>query len=509
MRILYNTCVADPWVKVAEKLQKEYGCEPVYWIGYNYDDSEHIVKDTFPNIRYQSYPDAWKGIFSDEIKEKSSECFIDIDFLDEIARYELQAIKMMDRLDYDRYSFNYMERERHFLNLMKNWMACIEIYKPDLVVSAVNPHRVYDYVLYLLCKKMHIKFICFQYSMCVERIYATDNFYSIGDIFDNDYCHYLSKGNLSKDSLPIEIKRQYEKVLKDYSEAAPTYMKTHVVMNRNYSNPLYLAKTFIKKYKFFGKDGMLVKGTLPVTMRKNRKYSLENSRDGVFEAIMIELNKQSYNRAMNKFYSSLTSLPVEGEDYIFFPLHYQPEATTSPSGDLFVNQKLCVETLLKHAPKDCCIYVKEHPQQFMSHMLGQTSRIKEFYTDLLDSPRVKFMALELDSYCLMRNAIAVATVTGTVGWEAIMHRKPVILFGMIWYEKMPGVLRIMNKETASNIISFIRSYTYDEQGILAYLLSFSNRSIKAYHYKGRKEKVELDESVCVDNLISEILRFNY
>ena len=187
MRVLYNTCVADPWVKVAQRLRDDYGYEPVYWIGFNYDDSENIVKELLPTACYQSYSNAWRGIFSKEIVDKAKECYVDIDFLKEIAVYELQAIKMMDRLDYDRYSFNYMERERHFLNLLKSWMACIEIYKPDLVVSAVNPHRVYDYVLYLLCKRMGIKFITFQYSMCVERIYATTNFYTVGDLFEKDY----------------------------------------------------------------------------------------------------------------------------------------------------------------------------------------------------------------------------------------------------------------------------------------------------------------------------------
>ena len=42
MRVLYNTCVADPWVKVAQRLRDDYGYEPVYWIGFNYDDSENI-----------------------------------------------------------------------------------------------------------------------------------------------------------------------------------------------------------------------------------------------------------------------------------------------------------------------------------------------------------------------------------------------------------------------------------------------------------------------------------
>lgn len=506
MRVLYNTCVADPFLLVARRMQQEYGYEPVYWIGYNYDNSETIVRQMFPDICYQPYHDAWRCIFPDNVRKRAAECYLDIDLLNKLSRYELQAIKMMDRLDYDTYSFNYMERERHYLNLLKSWMACLDIYKPDIVVSAVNPHRVYDYVLYLLCKEKNIPFMCFQYSMCRERIYSTDNFYTIGDAFEKDYKRYLTEGNLKKERLPVEVRLQYEKVLEDYENAKPSYMKTHDINNKKYTNIFFLAKLFLKKYKIFGKDGVFVKG-VSVTMMKIRGFSLEYSKLSVLGIIRKDFARRAMSKAMHKYYNTLISDPVDNVKYILFPLHYQPEATTSPAGDMFVNQRLCIETLLKNTPDDYFIYVKEHPQQFMSHMLGQTSRIKEFYTDILASHRVKLMPLEMDSYSLMRNATAVATVTGTVGWEALMHRIPVILFGMIWYEKLSGVLRITDSSSASKIETFINSYKFDEQKVLAYLMAFADNSIVAYHYNGRKEKMNIDENTCVTNLTNEILHF--
>ena len=251
-RVIYNTCVADPWIKVAQHLQAKYNYEPVYWIGYNYDNSETLVKEAFPDICYQSYPDAWKGIFSPEIRQKSYDCFVDIDLINRMAKYELLAIKMMDRLDYDRYSFNFMERERHYINLIKNWMACFDIYKPDMVISAVNPHRVYDYVLYLLCKDRNIPFINFQYSMCAERIYALTDIYSIGDIFDSSYKKYLQQP-LTKEMLPPEILFSFEKVQKDYSEAIPTYMKDHEIKNKKSSKRFNMVRAFFNKYKLVKK----------------------------------------------------------------------------------------------------------------------------------------------------------------------------------------------------------------------------------------------------------------
>ena len=125
---------------------------------------------------------------------------------------------------------------------------------------------------------------------------------------------------------------------------------------------------------------------------------------------------------------------------------------------------------------------------------------------MIKSPRVKLMPLELDTYSLMRNAKAVATVTGTVGWEALMHRIPVIIFGMIWYEKMPGVMRVTDSASAMNIMDFINNYSYDEHKILAYLMAFAENSFKAYHYAGRKRRTTIDEETCVNNLVTEILK---
>ena len=59
-RVLYNTCAADPWVKVAKKLKEEQDFEPVYWIGYDNDNSEVLVSQIFPEATYHPWLDAWK-----------------------------------------------------------------------------------------------------------------------------------------------------------------------------------------------------------------------------------------------------------------------------------------------------------------------------------------------------------------------------------------------------------------------------------------------------------------
>ena len=302
--------------------------------------------------------------------------------------------------------------------------------------------------------------------------------------------------------LPDDIRQAYEKVQKEYNEAKPYYMNQHVINNKKYNNLYSFVKMFLPRYSL---TKLMKRGTkVPVTMRKNQKYSLEESKNSLLEFFSYRRRKISYNKMMNKYYSSLCTRPVEEERYILLPLHYQPEATTSPAGDIFVNQRLCIETILNNTPENYFVYVKEHPQQFQNHMLGQTSRIKEFYSDILKSKRVRLMPLEMDSFELMKKAVDVATVTGTVGWEAVMHRLPVLVFGMIWFEKMPGVLRITDSGSAKKITPFLENYQYDENKNLAYLMALAKHSKRAYHYNGEKENVGIEEDDCVENLCSLI-----
>ena len=266
-----------------------------------------------------------------------------------------------------------------------------------------------------------------------------------------------------------------------------------------------MIKRFFNSYKnrIIGPESFLVKG---VSSMKVRGKSLENSYTSVFNQYHILRKNTRYRNTLRKYYSSLTSTPDFSTKYVYFGLHYQPEETTSPSGDIFVNQLLCIETLLRNTPEDMLIYVKEHPQQFQHHMEGHKCRNKDYYKDLLSSPRVKLMPLDMDSFQLMQNASAVATVTGTLGWEALMHHIPVIIFGLTWYEKMPGVLRVTDSDSAEKINSFINNYVFDEHKVLAYLKAYEENSDYAYHYFGQKERTGISREMTVDNIVKQIVR---
>jgi hypothetical protein len=511
-RVIYNTCFADPWLKVAKVLEEKHGFEPVYWIGYGIDDSEKQVPALFPRAIYHPVFDAFKGIFPVAIGRNYSQAHIPIDFIRDFATYELQALKMMDRMDPDCRSFSFSERQRHYRNLVKNWVACIDALKPELVISATIPHRVYDYVLYLLCRHLHIPFLMFDHTAFPGRIIPLRDIASIGPQIKNDYDSLLNEGpdaDALKANLAMDILKGYQDVQKDYESGKPDYMEINEFQHRQSASAVGLSMKLLSEIvhspeKYLGKRGFLLKG-FP-TYWKRRTRSVEASRLNMVQYAIYKIKTNRLKKALATYYDSCAQEPSFARPYIFLPLHYQPEMTSNPSGDIFVDQSLCVEALSKRIPENWEIYVKEHPAQFQSHGEGQTSRIREFYDDLLKFPKVRLLPMSIDSYRLIANSKAVATVTGTVGWEAMARRKPVLVFGLCWYENYAGVLKIDNEEAADRIFDFIQRFSFDEGRLLAYLAALEKNSLRAYYFRGLKEKMSQPESECIDNLVTAIVR---
>lgn len=130
---------------------------------------------------------------------------------------------------------------------------------------------------------------------------------------------------------------------------------------------------------------------------------------------------------------AVVSTRVDGASYIYFPLHLQPELTTSAVGGIYADQLLALEALSARMPEGHIIYVKENPKQ------TEKQRGPLFYKRLRALKNVRVVPLRESSVELIRGCLAVATITGTAGWEALFHGKPVLVFGSAWYREFPGV----------------------------------------------------------------------
>ena len=170
--------------------------------------------------------------------------------------------------------------------------------------------------------------------------------------------------------------------------------------------------------------------------------------------------------------------------FVYFPLHLQPELTTSAIGDAYFDQLAALEELANWLPRSVSIYVKENPKQ--------THRWRDagFFERLQRVPRLKVVSTETSTYQLLRDCLFAATITGTIGWESISGGKPVLVFGRPWYLTLPGVFHFRDQPVFEDVVHCTFSHA-DFCHAVSELLRKSRRGIVDINY--RRSLPEFDE----------------
>ena len=510
MRAIYNCSFADPWLKVAEELKAKYGVEPVYWIGYADDDSERLVRQKFPAAVYHAYFDAWKGVFPKDFEEKSWANSPEPKEYRGYSEYELQALQLMDRMDFNQRSFSYMERRLLFRKFIRCWTYIIDRYEIDALISPNIPHRSFDFPLYLICRKKGIKMISFICTPFMKsgRILALSDLYCIPDQIRLTFLK--KKEIVSNQPLSNDIQDNLSRIKKDYDTAKPEFFKDHNRHHKRKPSVFLSGRKFIyellgKQSPWLGKNGWLVNGVPSYHKTERQDVERSRSRQNLLSYIAKIHRRIHYLKLLEMEYRKTAVKPDLSIKYVILALHYQPEATTAPWAGIFTDQLYVLELMSRHLPKDWLIYVKENPKQFNPIAEGNTGRPLRFYRDALKIPRVSFTPIDMDPFALIDQALAVFSVAGTIGWEAIVRGKPVICFGPSWYEHYsPGVLRVRNGVDLESVPAFIRRYQYDEQSLHYYLKTIEELSLCAYFRRGLKQVLDIDEQECIESLQASV-----
>lgn len=127
--------------------------------------------------------------------------------------------------------------------------------------------------------------------------------------------------------------------------------------------------------------------------------------------------------------------PDLSKKFVYFPLHNQPEMSTSALGGGYRDQVLAIEQLSSILPDDWHIFVKENPRQ------GAFARGPLFFHRLNRLPNVEIMPADMSTHALIDSCQLVSSITSTAGWEAALKGKNAIMFGNPWFGSLPGIHR--------------------------------------------------------------------
>lgn len=191
--------------------------------------------------------------------------------------------------------------------------------------------------------------------------------------------------------------------------------------------------------------------TVFASFQKHIDRPLFDLRISMFFAYLFR--KEARNTVkLEQAYKRLSVSADFSKKYIYFPLHMQPECTTIPqAGKSYYNHAIPIRILASTLPEDVFIYVKENPKQTYG------ARKQEFYNELLAIPHVVLVDPNTNTFDLIKNSIAVSTLTGTAGWEGLFYQKPFIMFGYWVTRSAPGVLHVRTKEECKAAVDNILS----------------------------------------------------
>jgi len=458
MKVIYSACSNQVWLDVAEILRERYDWQPCYWIGYS-PWIEKAFRTRFEDVIFHADVAAVLGVPPAEYSELKR-LVIDQDLLEALAVVELYAIKMMDRMD-ALGSFSYQERVRHYRRLAAYWLAVLEKQQPDLVFFVDIPHMVYDYVLYELCRLKGIPTLMFEASNVYGLSFLRETVNG-ETVLTAEYKKLAAENSEIQPSKGVD---DYLSSLKGSYQDVPLYIRYVSQMELNERNTL---TTLTRKLFDFGNYSKYFQKQIKIwsyRLQKPQSYLKEPGKlpeESSITNLGYRWFRYKANRkmkALEKYYHSLTSSEIDlNKPYVYVALSYQPEATTSPKGDFYVNLDLMVDMLSKSIPEGWLLYVKEHPSQFeqtWTHR-SQSAREKYNYDDMAALDNVRLIPTSYPSYDLLDHSAAVATVTGSVGWQGVNRSKPVLVFGNPWYLGCEGVLSIRNQDDCIEAVEKVR-----------------------------------------------------
>lgn len=175
----------------------------------------------------------------------------------------------------------------------------------------------------------------------------------------------------------------------------------------------------------------------------------------------------------NFFFNEVLSSDVP---FVFFPLHVEPEATTTIYSNFYENQLETIRSVSKALPVSWALVVKEHPN-------NKNGRCLNFYSSLKKLPNIVLIKTDTPSWILIRSCRMVATLSGTAGFEASIVGKPVLLFGDPGWGYSPSVKKVETLHNLSKTISELdrAQLSQDDDRVQAYVLSWIQANPEGLH----------------------------
>jgi len=363
---------------------------------------------------------------------------------------------LTDRFNYFPKSFRY--RKRLWRESIRYWLAYFAQNKTTALFHGCTPHNLADYTCFHVAKYLGIPTLLVGHTMINDYVIVRNDYREVEKIpagfKPGAINEHLQQSALSESKvLKLVVQKNDAKTGAKNVAQDKSKVDLHRALQR-------VKRAIFKAPKFTA--SLAMNGTFPATVRRT-------------------LKKKNYfdYKSRQKQHDELAVTPDLAQKYVYFAMHLQPERTSTPEAEMFEDHLLAVNILAQALPKGWKLYVKENPRQFskINFIKGFHQRDVSDYRDILNNPNVQIISQQIPSKDVIKNAQAVSTLSGSVGWEALRAGKPVIIFANAWYAACESAYRVENVEQAKAAIAASQESTPEKvkTNIQRYLAFIQNR----------------------------------
>lgn len=355
----------------------------------------------------------------------------------------------------------------------------VDEHRPDAIVTFV-PASYGDYLLALVAKFHGVRYLQLRSTKIHNYVIFADNLGAVSGDVETAYRRNIESGF----AYPFELE-------------ARQYLENASTRPIDYEGTLSRDKpSFLKEFKG---GAMLLAAALKKALFPVHSAARQDNHVPPPMATWLHgtLLQPWYRRTAAGLMSQrrVTLDQVDAEQYVFYPLHSEPEIALSLYGREHQNQIETLRRIGQSLPLGWRLIVKEHPRS-----LGYRS--SGWYRRLLEIPNIYFADPITHPFYWIEKSKAVVTVSGFVGFEALAIGKPVVVLGDVAYSMLPGtMLRTVESmsDFGEQLLDLIKNFSNDRHALTAFIAGCMSEGVAVNLYSDLLAKLGRNKNTAGDS----------
>jgi hypothetical protein len=377
------------------------------------------------------------------------------DFQSQYGIANTRDLYIREKVGYNRNNeHELLKKTIHYLQIMEKILAENDV---KLVMQTTGAFAA-NQAVYYAARKNNIDHVFFEHSPFNEMTLFLLNTYSC------DISNEIMNAPVSvEDKIKVEnYIRKYDeqKFLRAASDNKHLYSDMRLRKIINAENAKKLKRKIYHKY----------------ISKEKEEY------DEIGWVIRNNFTKMFHRLLLSRYYVKPRN---QNDKYIYFPFHVPSDTQLLIRSPMFQFQECFIEYLSRSIPFGYRLYVKEHPAAvggYWNHIIKKL--IKNYGNISLIHPQV-------NSYDLIRNASLVVTVNSSVGFEALLQNKKVVVVGDAFYKNRGVTFDVYNLNKLASVVNkALNSCEPDRNDVLNFLAKVYKWTFPCALFKMEKESCE-------------------